>query len=152
MENIPDTEKYVTERTGVNNMFPTTLNGWAEYIKEWGKRKGWTYEERDVPEKLMLAVGELSEAMEEWRRSRPMIYFNSSNGPITLDDVVDRTAIAQDATAINPKPEGFAIELADCMIRILHLCDVYKIDMQQCFELKMAYNEKRPFRHGNLRA
>ena len=111
------------------NEYPTTVNGWAEYIKEWGHRKGWDYTEDKVPEKLMLAVGELAEAMEEYRRNRIENWFNEDN-----------------------KPEGFKIELADCLIRILHLCDVYKINMQKCLEIKMAYNEKRPYRHGNLKA
>ena len=109
--------------------YPQSVNEWASYIKEWGHRKGWDYPADKVPEKLMLTVGELAEAMEEYRRDRITTWYNDDG-----------------------KPEGFGIELADTIIRILHLCDVYKIDMQACLEIKMAYNEKRPYRHGNLKA
>jgi NTP pyrophosphatase (non-canonical NTP hydrolase) len=111
-----------------------TIRDWTEYIRDWGKRKGWTYEEKDVPEKLMLAVGELAEAMEEFRRHKPIYY-----------------EVPSPETGLS-KPEGFAVELADCIIRLLHLCDVYKIDMHDMILKKMLYNEQRPYRHGNLRA
>lgn len=50
------------------------------------------------------------------------------------------------------KPEGFAIELADCFIRILDTCEALGIDLQLATEMKLAYNKTRPFRHGGKRA
>lgn len=77
--------------------------------------------------KLMLAVGELSEAVEEIRNGHPYdkVYFTGDG-----------------------KPEGFAIELADCIIRILDEAQHLGIDMQDAVTLKHTYNLKRPYKHG----
>lgn len=46
------------------------------------------------------------------------------------------------------KPEGVAVELADAVIRIADLCGHLGIDLEAAIDLKMAYNETRPFKHG----
>jgi len=81
-----------------------------------------------VTAKLMLAVGELSEAVEEVRSGHPYhkVYFT--------DD--------------GKKPEGFAIELADAIIRILDEAEHLGIDMEQAILLKHNYNLTRPYKHG----
>lgn len=100
-------------------------------IAEWGIRKGWTFEARDTLEKFFLITSEVVEAGEEYRHGRmpKEIYFT------------------QDAEG-NDKPEGIGIELADAVIRILHYCGNFNIPLQSLIEMKMAYNEKRPYRHG----
>lgn len=72
---------------------------------------------------------ELSEAYEEYRNGRSLseVYFNKENPA---------------------KPEGIPIELADEVIRILHFCDKYGIDLDAMIEKKMEYNQTRPYRHG----
>lgn len=102
---------------------------WCKYIAEWGKRKGWEFEEKDLPEKLMLVVTELAEAMEEYRNGALDVYFSPQD-----------------------KPEGFYIECADAVIRIMHIFGKFGISMNELLEMKMAYNEKRPYRHGDKRA
>jgi hypothetical protein len=74
---------------------------------------------------------ELSEALEEYRAGH----------------AVREVYITQDKQG-NDKPEGIGIELADCVIRILHYCGHFGIPLQALIEMKMAYNEKRPFKHG----
>lgn len=46
------------------------------------------------------------------------------------------------------KPAGVPIELADCVIRIMHFCDKHNIDLEKAVEMKMTYNDRREFRHG----
>ena len=46
------------------------------------------------------------------------------------------------------KPEGYAIELADAVIRIADLCGYMGIDLEAAIREKMAYNATRPHKHG----
>ena len=41
-----------------------------------------------------------------------------------------------------------SIERADAVIRIADLCGHLGIDLEAASDLKMAYNETRPFKHG----
>ena len=43
---------------------------------------------------------------------------------------------------------NFAEELADTVIRIADLCGGYNIDLERAVLDKMAYNSKRPYKHG----
>jgi NTP pyrophosphatase (non-canonical NTP hydrolase) len=47
------------------------------------------------------------------------------------------------------KPEGIPSELADAIIRILDIAAFHGIDIAHAVADKMAYNETRPYRHGN---
>lgn len=51
---------------------------------------------------------------------------------------------------VEGKPEGLASEMADVYIRLLQLAACVRVDLQDAYEAKMAYNEKRPFKHGKL--
>ena len=91
---------------------------------------------------------ELSEALEEWRKpsqSVDMVYCDVPSGArIPWGDQGDELPLA--------KPEGFPVELADCLIRILDTCAALNIDISEAVELKMQYNKTRPFRHGGKKA
>ena len=88
--------------------------------------KGWWDAERSIPEQIVLMHSELSEAVEELRKPNAR--------PFYLKD---------------DKPEGWGVELADCVIRIMDTCERYNVDLQGLVELKMKYNESRSHRHGN---
>jgi hypothetical protein len=90
------------------------------------KAHGFWAAEPNIGEKLMLMVTELAEACEEWRKGIPLteIYWQSD------------------------KPEGFPIEMADVLIRMLDFCEGMKIDLQAAYNIKVAYNEGRPYMHG----
>lgn len=46
------------------------------------------------------------------------------------------------------KPVGLASELSDIIIRVLDIAGSLGIDLQAALEVKHAYNETRPHRHG----
>jgi hypothetical protein len=46
------------------------------------------------------------------------------------------------------KPEGELVELADAVIRIADYCESKGWDLEKALQLKMNYNDTRPFRHG----
>lgn len=84
--------------------------------------------ERDVGELLMLAVSELGEAMEEIRKpdfEPELIYYAIS----------EKVRIRHPPTfSIPDKPEGFPIEIADCVIRLLDTCCALDIELQDRYE------------------
>lgn len=86
---------------------------------------------RIVPEKLALIHSEISEALEEYRNGIALdsVYFQLPDDP-------------------KSKPEGFGVELADTVIRIMDLCGYLGIDLDQLVQLKHEYNKSRPYRHG----
>ena len=91
---------------------------------------GWWDEERNIGELLALVHSEVSEALEEWR----------------IDE--DLAVIRMEGD----KPVGFAVELADTLIRICDLCEAVGVDLNAALKIKMAYNSTRPWRHGGKRA
>ena len=46
------------------------------------------------------------------------------------------------------KPEGMAVEMIDCVIRIFDWCAQVGIDIDEAMKIKMEYNKTRPYRHG----
>lgn len=83
-------------------------------------------DQQDIGIKLMLMVGELSEALEEHRAGHPLTEIYHKDG----------------------KPEGVPIELADVVIRIGTFCSEHDINLEDAIALKLHYNESRPWRHG----
>jgi NTP pyrophosphatase (non-canonical NTP hydrolase) len=96
-------------------------------------QKGWydgaSITREAIMMRLMLAVSELAEAAEEVRvqevEDLPRVFYGDNN-----------------------KPEGFAVEIADTVIRIADLCGWLGIDLERAIEIKDAYNTKRPRKHG----
>lgn len=92
------------------------------------KKGWWDNTDRNIGELLALMHSEISEALEEWRNNKQLtdIYYEE-----------DR------------KPAGFAVEMADLIIRVVDTCERYDIPLVQAIEQKMEYNKTRPYRHGN---
>jgi len=100
------------------------LNGLAKAIHENAINHGWWEDERSFGEIIALCHSELSEALEAYRNSEKMVWDN------------------------NGKPDGMAIELVDCIIRILDYCAYAEIDVEKAILLKHEYNKTRPYKHG----
>ncbi len=86
-----------------------------------------------IAAKVALMHSELSEALEELRKP-----------PILGSSVALEAWYGH-----GDKPEGFAIELADLVIRVLDTCEALGLDLQEAIEEKHAYNTSRPYSHGN---
>lgn len=106
------------------------LNEMGEIVYNWCVKKGWEPDsKRDFGTECMLLTTEVSEAFEAYRIRK----FETYTDP-------------------NGKPDDVASEFADILIRLLHYARVHEIDLETEFKRKMAYNEKRPWRHGGKHA
>jgi len=84
---------------------------------------GWWENPRPVGEVLMLMVTELAEAMEAYR-----------NGNQESEKIPGFSQMEE--------------ELADVVIRLLDYAGGENLNIEGALLAKMAYNEKRPYRHG----
>lgn len=100
------------------------INETAREIYKTAEEKGWHEKSNPIPEVLMKMVCELSEAMEEYRDNTPELY--------TKDG----------------KPEGIAVEMVDCVIRIMDFFVEKEWNLEHILKLKMDYNATREYKHG----
>ncbi|AEY65403.1 hypothetical protein [Clostridium sp. BNL1100] len=88
------------------------LNDLAKEVHQNAVEHGWWKQDRSFGEIIALCHSELSEALEEYRnasdRIRKLPMYFSGGG-----------YVAGAVTECCKKPEGIAVELADCIIRIL---------------------------------
>ncbi len=139
-----------------------TINEFAAEVHKNAVDHGWWEGERTFPEIVALIHSEVSEALEEYRDGKPLLYFPFFISPATLAAFVAKRTEARIAEAAltirkNPnarcsaqskKPEGIAAELADVIIRVLDYCAYAGIDIENVLEVKHEYNKSRPYRHG----
>lgn len=121
---------------------------------------GWWGEPRSFGEVVALCHSELSEALEEYRNGRPLFYYPCNDGSVCCEEEGDPFTKCG-SRVFNPeepetyckakssKPEGIAVEMIDCIIRILDWCGKEGVDVDAILAAKHEYNITRPFRHGN---
>lgn len=89
------------------------ITEWAKEIHENAVKHGWWETKRSTGEVIALIHSELSEALEEARDNRPMMYVLGPNGE----------EICTPCYFNGRKPEGVAVELADAVIRVLDFAE-----------------------------
>lgn len=131
----------------------TNLNELSRKIYNANKEKGFYDEPREIGTLLMLVVSELSEALEADRKN------NSNKLEIFLDDLKYAKLSIEDFSLQNDNcnwiknkfkttiKDSFEDEIADAMIRLLDLCGHLNIDIEKHIDLKLRYNETRPYKH-----
>lgn len=139
------------------------LNELTAEIHANAKAHGWWDEPRSFGEIVALCHAELSEALEEYRDGRPMMYYNCASEqdchanccgvcgeaePVKRFGKVSTALIAPLCVECDRKPEGIATEMADCIIRILDWCGQMGVDIGEVIRIKHEYNKTRPYRHG----
>lgn len=124
------------------------LNKFAQAVHENAVKHGWWDEERTFGEIIALCHSELSEALEEYRAKRPMLYYPCNAGGVCVDDaegdnvscgsrVTDPEHQEAACKARSKKPEGVAVELADCIIRVLDYFGKEELDVDALMQEAM---------------
>jgi chromosome segregation ATPase len=114
------------------------LNYYAELCHYNARDNGWWHDDDPTIEKeigivgskLLMIHSEISEATEELR------------------DIKLFSEFSQPSYSEGGKPEGFAVELADTLIRLFDLAGYLGIDLDDLVNEKLEYNKTRGHRHG----
>ena len=105
------------------------MNQTVKNIHDTACEKGWWENPRTALEIHALIHSEVSEATEAVRNGEE-------------DSWISKVG----------KPEGEAVELMDAVIRIMDYFGHRGWDFEDILNTKMAYNNSRPYRHGNKKA
>lgn len=123
-----------------------SLNELAQRIHKICVDHGFYEAERNMGEMLMLATSELAEALEEHRSGKPNLYYGEAI--LSKDAEEDSMGNYTIPGSFIKKPEGLAVELADCIIRCLDTMHSLGVNIDEIVEQKITYNDSRPYKHG----
>jgi hypothetical protein len=128
----------------------TTIADLQARVHKVSQDKGWWEAERTVGDLIALMHSELTEALEEYREGRAPgdVYYTCQE--LDAGGRVVGSSLAESRDEIPPgmlaRPEGVAVQLGDCVIRILDFCARWGVDLEALLEEKVAYNERYPYR------
>lgn len=115
-----------------------SLNALVADIHQNAVAHGWWEEERTFGDILALCHSELSEALEQFRDGKPMVYYYDDDNNVSTDLY----------TYDGSKLEGVATELIDCVIRIFDYCGKIGVDVEWLLAKKHEFNKTRSYKHG----
>jgi len=125
------------------------LNDLSKRINANSKSKGfWDEGLQNIPEKMMLIVSELSEALEALRKDKKYINELDNKDVIQMLKSSDTPDKMQKEYFESNIKDTFEDEIADTLIRLLDLCGYMDIDIDFHTEAKMLYNKGRERLHG----
>lgn len=107
------------------------LNEFAKEIHANAVEHGWWDEPRPFDELCALMISELSEALEEARAGRPMEwYWEKRTHAVDGYDTAYKKVVTEGFKEYH-KPEGIAVEMADCAIRILDYLGSVEYELEE---------------------
>ena len=113
------------------------LNEFAREVHANACAHGWWDEERDTAEIIALIHSEWSEALEEYRAGRPMVWHECMDEgqapearPVVCEQCTDCYYYGKECEHRGEKPEGIAVELIDGCIRILDFAAHEKVSLE----------------------
>ena len=113
------------------------LNKFAREVHANACAHGWWDEERDTAEIIALIHSEWSEALEEYRAGRPMVWHECmdegqapEDRPVVCEQCTDCYYYGKKCEHRGKKPEGIAVELIDGCIRILDFAAHEKVSLK----------------------
>lgn len=121
-----------------------TINELTKEIHDNALAHGWWDNPRSFGEIIALCHSELSEALEGDRNGDANVYHDCTM-PLEKQD---GSCVGDCEYCSGGKPEGVAVEMADCIIRILDWAGQVGVDMEQIILAKHEYNKGRPYKHG----
>jgi len=129
------------------------INQLRDEIHQNAVEHGWWEEERTFGDIIALCHSELSEALEEYRNAKSILYYQCEyyDTRTKCPDQYDGCQYGENDGCNLRKPEGIVIELADTIIRILDYCGYAGIDIEEAIRIKHEYNKTRPYKHGGKR-
>lgn len=112
-------------------------------VRQVNEDNGWFETDRTFGDEVALLHSEVSEALEEFRSGNTGRMYKSNDlaKPTPLEDGQKYPQ--------GKKPIGVPSEMADILVRLLDVCDRYKIDLYNEWLAKVQYNATRGHRHGN---
>ena len=125
------------------------LNELSKEVHKIAAKKGWWDDPRPTfGDIIALCHAELSEALGAYRLDIPMVYYACVG---CKDKDFTDIACEPDCKYRVDRPEGIAVELADCILHILDYCGHEGIDIDRIIREKIEYNKTRTYRHGGKR-
>ena len=113
------------------------LNKFAKEVHANAVAHGWWETEHDPAEIIALIHSEWSEALEEYRAGRPMVWHECmdegqapEDRPVVCEQCKDCYYYGKECEYRGEKPEGIAVELIDGCIRILDFAAHEKVSLE----------------------